>query len=113
MRLVPQPPGRFRWVGTQTLLFEPEGERLPKATDYVVEVTPGTRTAAGRQLADARAIKFSLPPVKVESFHPDDGESTKLEPLRTTIPSAARMRVRVTRPFAVAVSRRMPIPCQA
>ncbi|HVR20235.1 MAG TPA: Ig-like domain-containing protein, partial [Polyangiaceae bacterium] len=81
MRLVPQPPGRFRWVGTQTLLFEPDGERFPKATDYTVEVPAGTQTAARRPLREAKTFKFSLPPVKVESFHPDEGEPTKLDPM--------------------------------
>ena len=81
MRLVPRPPGRFRWVGTQTLLFEPDGERFPKATDYAVEIPAGTHTATGRPLAATKAFKFSLPPVKVESFHPDEREPTKLDPM--------------------------------
>ncbi|HEX6764244.1 MAG TPA: Ig-like domain-containing protein, partial [Polyangiaceae bacterium] len=80
MRLSPQPRGRFRWVGTQTLLFEPEGERLPKATDYSVEIPPGTRSAAGRALAENKGFRFSLPPVKVESFYPYSHETVKLDP---------------------------------
>jgi uncharacterized protein YfaS (alpha-2-macroglobulin family) len=80
-RLVPEPPGHFRWIGTQTLLFEPDGERFPKATDYGVEVLAGTRTASGRALAEGKTFRFSLPAVKVESFWPEEDDSTDLEPL--------------------------------
>jgi hypothetical protein len=33
VKLSPQPKGRWRWVGTKTLLFEPDG-RFPMATEY-------------------------------------------------------------------------------
>ncbi|HEX6765158.1 MAG TPA: alpha-2-macroglobulin family protein, partial [Polyangiaceae bacterium] len=78
--LRPQPPGRFRWVGTQTLLFEPDGERFPKATDYTVEIPSGTKSALGRPLAESKPFTFSLPTVEVEQFYPD-GYPQKLEPL--------------------------------
>ena len=69
-RLNPQPEGRWRWIGTQTLLFEPKGERFPKATDYRVEVPAGTRAASGRAIDKATRFEFTLPAVKVESFAP-------------------------------------------
>ena len=48
VRITPEPPGRWRWVGTKTLLFEPEG-RFPMATDYTVRLRPGrARRAAAR-----------------------------------------------------------------
>src|ERR1044072_178995 len=37
VRLNPQPPGKWRWVGTKTLLFQPE-VRFPMATTFVVTV---------------------------------------------------------------------------
>jgi hypothetical protein len=52
--LKPTPPGRWRWIGTRTLLFEPTGgERLPMATEYTVEIPAGTRSATGGALAAA------------------------------------------------------------
>ena len=51
----PQPPGEWRWVGTRTLVFEPEG-RFPMATDYRVEVPAGTRAATGGTLAERRRL---------------------------------------------------------
>jgi hypothetical protein len=53
VRLSPQPPGEWRWVGTRTLVFEPEG-RFPMATGYRVEVPAGTRRATGRTACSGR-----------------------------------------------------------
>ena len=68
-RLSPQPPGEWRWVGTRTLVFEPEG-RFPMATEYRVEVPAGTRArhrrgAGGRRrvdVLDAPAAPRGAPP---------------------------------------------------
>ena len=80
-RLNPQPQGKWRWIGTQTLLFEPKDERFPKATDYSVEVPAGIRTASGRVLEKAQSFGFKLPSVSVEQFHPPDYRTVELEPL--------------------------------
>jgi alpha-2-macroglobulin len=71
--LTPELPGRWRWVGTQTLLFDPGTGRLPMATEYTVEVPAGTRSAAGLGLASAVRWTFATPPAKVQQFHPQDG----------------------------------------
>ncbi|MCC6898055.1 MAG: Ig-like domain-containing protein [Polyangiaceae bacterium] len=82
VRLSPEPPGRWRWVGTQTLIFEPKDERLPMATEYQVEVPAGTRSANGQSFAQAKSWRFATPPVDVQSFYPGDwGEPSELEPL--------------------------------
>src|SRR5260221_2274943 len=62
VRLAPEPPGQWRWVGTKTLLFEPAG-RFPMATDYRAEVPAGTRSAVegGRALAQALMRTFTTP----------------------------------------------------
>jgi hypothetical protein len=46
VKLSPQPEGKWRWLGAQTLVFEPaaEGGRFPMATRYTVNVPAGTRT---------------------------------------------------------------------
>jgi uncharacterized protein YfaS (alpha-2-macroglobulin family) len=79
--LRPTPSGAFRWVGTQTLLFEPEGEGFPKATEYQVEVPASTKSAAGRALAQPKSFKFFLPAPKAEWVIPDGRATTKLEPV--------------------------------
>jgi uncharacterized protein YfaS (alpha-2-macroglobulin family) len=70
-RLSPRPPGEWRWVGTRTLVFEPEG-RFPMATEYHVEVPAGTRGTAGGALARAVAWSFSTPPPRLVARHPQD-----------------------------------------
>ena len=59
-RLSPQPPGEWRWVGTRTLVFEPEGrfadgDRLPRRG-------PGRHARGDRRSAGERvAWSFSTP----------------------------------------------------
>ncbi|MDI7266770.1 MAG: alpha-2-macroglobulin family protein, partial [Myxococcota bacterium] len=72
VRLVTQPPGQWRWIGTRTVLFEPEG-RFPMATDYEVEVPAGTRSATGGALAQAATWRFSTPPPTLVGSHPVEG----------------------------------------
>lgn len=57
----PLPPGAWRWVGTKTVLFEPE-PRFPMATEYRVEVPAGTKSALGGALEKAASWTFTTPP---------------------------------------------------
>jgi uncharacterized protein YfaS (alpha-2-macroglobulin family) len=75
-RLSPQPPGEWRWVGTRTLVFEPEG-RFPMATDFRVEVAAGTRSATGGVLAAASTWTFSTPPPRLMARHPQGGPARR------------------------------------
>lgn len=72
VRLTPQPAGNWRWVGSQTLLFQPEAEggRFPMATDYTVGVPAGTRSALGNALAEGKTFKFSTPPPTIKTAYP-------------------------------------------
>ena len=72
VRLTPQPEGRWRWVGTKTLLFETD-TRFPMATEYAVEVPAGTKSATGATFAAGKRWKFATPPPQVKSFYPTDG----------------------------------------
>ena len=71
VRLTPQPPGHWRWVGTRTLLFEPEG-RFPMATEYIVTVPAGTKSINGDLLANGQSWKFATPPPQVKNMEPQD-----------------------------------------
>jgi hypothetical protein len=82
VRLTPQPEGRWRWIGTQTVLFDPDGERFPMATDYRVTIPAGTRSAAGKPLPRAEEWTFSTPRATVERIHPSPGAGPqRLEPI--------------------------------
>ena len=78
--LDPVPPeGKWRWIGTKTLLFEPT-TRMPMATEYTVSVPKGTKSAVGTSTAKAVTWTFTTPPPKVETFHPQGGP-TRLQPV--------------------------------
>ncbi|MCI0336049.1 MAG: MG2 domain-containing protein [Acidobacteria bacterium] len=72
VKLSPQPKGKWRWIGTRTLLFEPEG-RFPMSTKYAVEIPSGTRSATGGTLTAAKRWAFSTPPLQIKLSHPNAG----------------------------------------
>ncbi|MBO0798877.1 MAG: Ig-like domain-containing protein, partial [Blastocatellia bacterium] len=69
VKLSPQPKGKWRWIGTKTLLFEPEG-RFPMATNYTVEIPAGTKSASGNSLASMKRWTFSTPPLQIKGKFP-------------------------------------------
>src|SRR5712692_4303322 len=69
VRLSPQPPGKWHWIGTKTLLFEPD-VRFPMATQYSVNVPAGTKSANGGTLGSAKTWTFTTPPPTVKDFYP-------------------------------------------
>ncbi len=79
VKLTPTPKGRWRWLGTRTILFDPE-IRFPQATTYAVEVPAGTRSATGAALAAATKFTFETPPIGIERSWPNGG------PVRTDAP---------------------------
>ena len=58
--LSPEPDGDWRWLGTRTLMFAPDG-RFPMATEYTVEVPAGTASANGDKLGEATSFTFTTP----------------------------------------------------
>ncbi len=74
VKLSPQPPGKWRWVGTKTLLFEADNnQRFPMATEYTVEIPAGTKSATGKALGTAKRWTFSTPPPQMQSNFPNSG----------------------------------------
>ncbi|HEU0177578.1 MAG TPA: alpha-2-macroglobulin family protein [Blastocatellia bacterium] len=76
VKLWPQPQGKWRWLGTKTLLFEPAG-RFPMATDYTVEIPSGTKSAVGGSLAAAKRWTFSTPAPQAKSSWPTGGPHSR------------------------------------
>jgi alpha-2-macroglobulin len=79
VRLEPQPPGQWRWVGTKTLLFEP-AVRFPMATAFRVEIPAGTRSATGSTLAAAVGWTFGTPAPVLTGRFPLD-QPTRRQPV--------------------------------
>lgn len=72
VRLSPRPAGTWRWLGTRTLLFEPDG-RFPMATEFEATVPAGTRSATGAVTAEEVRWTFRTPPPQVRRTWPTGG----------------------------------------
>jgi len=69
VELTPQVEGRWRWLGTKTLMFDTT-KRFPMATKFTVRVPSGTKSANGQVLSKDVAWTFTTPPPKVEQMFP-------------------------------------------
>ncbi|MDQ1300812.1 MAG: alpha-2-macroglobulin, partial [Chloroflexota bacterium] len=76
VKLSPAPAGKWRWVGTKTLMFEPSG-RFPMATKYTVEVPAGIKSATGGTLAAAVRWTFTTPPPTLNASYPTRGPTRR------------------------------------
>jgi hypothetical protein len=87
VRLSPAPPGDWRWLGTKTLMFQPQAapgagaSRFPMATKYTVEIPAGTQSVNGGKLAAAVAWTFATPPPTLQRSYPPTDVPQPLEPL--------------------------------
>jgi alpha-2-macroglobulin len=71
VKITPEVKGKWRWLGTNTLIFDAE-TRFPMATNYSVTIPHGTKSVAGGVLAKDFSRTFTTPPPKVEKFLPQD-----------------------------------------
>jgi len=78
VKLTPQPKGNWRWIGTRTILFDPE-IRFPQATTYTVEVPAGTKSTNGGTLAAAHKFTFETPTLRLQHHWPNDYAPQKLD----------------------------------
>ena len=102
VELTPQVDGRWRWLGTKTLMFDTT-KRFPMATKFTASVPSGTKSANGQVLQKDVSWTFTTPPPKVEQMLPQneivqrdaliflsfDQEISSEAVLRTTTLSAA------------------------
>ncbi|HND20054.1 MAG TPA: hypothetical protein PLB18_11805, partial [Acidobacteriota bacterium] len=80
VKLDPQPSGHWRWVGTQTLVFEPEAGRFPMATLFQATIPAGVRSVAGHELQQPVEWAFQTPPLRVKTSFPEQAAAS-LQPL--------------------------------
>ncbi len=69
--LSPTPPGEWYWMGTRTVVFQPEG-RLPGATRYRVEIPPGLQAVAGSTLETGVSWEFETERLALAQTWPPD-----------------------------------------
>nr|PZN21483.1 MAG: hypothetical protein DIU75_09975 [Mycolicibacterium hassiacum] len=72
VRLDPKPPGKRRGGDPRTLVFVPEGERMPMATTYRVQIPAGTSAANGAALPHDVTFTFGTPPPRLVERHPEE-----------------------------------------
>jgi alpha-2-macroglobulin len=88
VKLSPPTKGKWRWIGTRTILFDPE-VRFPQATTYSVEIPAGTRSANGGALKAAKKFTFETPPPSIVASFPASG------PQRLDVPMFVRFDQRI------------------
>ena len=71
VELTPQVEGRWRWLGTKTLMFDTT-KRFPMATKFTARVPAGTKSATGQTLQKDVTWTFTTPPPKVETMIPQN-----------------------------------------
>lgn len=71
VELSPQVEGRWRWLGTRTLMFDTD-KRFPMATKFTARVPAGRRAVNGQVLAKDVTWTFTTPPPKVEQMFPQN-----------------------------------------
>ncbi len=65
----PPAEGKWRWLGTKTLMFDTT-TRFRMATKYIARVPAGTKSATGQALQKDVTWTFTTPPPKVEQMIP-------------------------------------------
>jgi uncharacterized protein YfaS (alpha-2-macroglobulin family) len=71
VQLSPQTEGKWRWLGTKTIMFDP-AKRFPMATRFTAIIPAGTKSANGQALQKDVTWTFTTPPPKVESMIPQN-----------------------------------------
>ena len=72
VELTPQVEGRWRWLGTKTLMFDTD-KRFPMATKFTARVPAGTKSATGQTLGKDVRWSFTTPPPKAQTMLPNSG----------------------------------------
>ena len=76
VKLSPEIPGKWRWIGTNTILFEPH-VRFPMATRYTATIPAGTRSQNGGQTASDVVWTFTTPPPTLKQKYPEENSQSQ------------------------------------
>jgi len=79
VELSPQVEGKWRWLGTKTLMFDTT-KRFPMATKFTARVPAGTKSASGQVLQKDVLWTFTTPPPKALTMIPQ-GQIVKRDAL--------------------------------
>ncbi|MGI8669867.1 MAG: Ig-like domain-containing protein, partial [Aridibacter sp.] len=76
VELSPSAEGKWRWLGTKTLMFDTT-KRFRMATKYTAHIPAGTKAATGQVLQKDVFWSFTTPPPKLENNYPSNGSTTR------------------------------------
>ncbi|MCB1025911.1 MAG: Ig-like domain-containing protein [Acidobacteria bacterium] len=76
VQLSPAAEGKWRWLGTKTLMFDTT-KRFRMATKYTARVPAGTKSATGQVLPKDVIWSFTTPPPKMEQNYPVQNATTR------------------------------------
>ncbi len=76
VEISPQVEGKWRWLGTKTLMFDTT-KRFPMATKFNVRIPSGTKAATGQVLSKDVSWTFTTPPPKVLQTIPANQTTTR------------------------------------
>jgi uncharacterized protein YfaS (alpha-2-macroglobulin family) len=72
LTIKPAVPGKQRWLGSRTLMFEPE-KPLPGSTEFTLSIQKGVRALDGSELEHAKTWSFITPRIAVSRVYPAPG----------------------------------------
>lgn len=72
--LAPPVEGKWQWIGTNGVQFQPAGGRLPLGRRFTVTVPETARNIDGKPLGKAVKFEFTTPTPMLDSHSPSDGE---------------------------------------
>lgn len=79
--ITPPLDGKWQWIGTNGVQFQPAGGKLPLGTRFAVTVPESTRSLDGKTLGQALNYEFTTPTPMLESYAPGSGQrSVELQP---------------------------------
>lgn len=81
VQIEPKLEGKWQWIGTNGVQFQPAGGKLPLGREIKVTVPDSARALNGNVLGKAVTFSFSTPTPYLDSFSPSDGSrSVELRP---------------------------------
>ncbi len=79
--ITPMVEGKWQWIGTNGMQFQPTGGKLPLGKRFKVDVPATARSIDGKTLGKALTFEFTTPTPVLDSHTPGDGErSVALRP---------------------------------
>ena len=75
--LSPSVTGEWKWYGTQTLTFEPQGKTLPMSTAFNLQIPQGTKSANGSTMTSSENWTFSTGTTRMTSHYPEGYQTVK------------------------------------